>query len=594
MEPEEIAGGRYRVEAVLGQGGTATVYRVQDTVLDVQRAVKILSGSLQVRRALRRRLYAEAKAMARLEHPNILRLYDIGQDGDRDYVVMELAEGGTLGQLLTRQGPIPPYEALQFILQILSALAIAHDHGIVHRDVKPENVLLNQSGTALLADFGIALLAKDTSRATQMGVTMGSLAYMPPEQRLDARSVGTTADVYAVGATLYNLLTDENPIDLFTASESSPRWQDIPDAMLALLRKATQIEPSERYSDAREMAQAVLNLLSQVDIGTPPLRSRPEKASRGVRQVDQTFILPEKKALTSPGKVATDAAIEFLTAIPLNDPTINPTLAPEALLDTPYVASPRPWMIASAILMAGLIIGVSLAVPRLMRAPVQDTPSQASMPTAQPEAAEPGTAMPETVEPGTAEPGTAEPGTEEPETEEPGTAEPETAEPETAEPETAEPGTAAPEAAEPRAAEPEAAKPETAEPETAEPEAAEPETAAVAMTDPTESPETAPSADGLSVAGRWEGSQGGQVFELTLSGSSSQLSGSITVSMGPNTNRTPVRGRLDQERAVLHLTAYDDGTAIAEYELALAEGGQRLLGQATSGGNIKTISLKKK
>lgn len=108
MEPQDISGGRYRIEAVLGQGATATVYRVHDTVLDVPRAVKVLSGSVQVRRALRRRLHAEAKAMARLDHPNILRLYDIGLDGDLDYVVMELADGGTLGQMLERRGPLPP------------------------------------------------------------------------------------------------------------------------------------------------------------------------------------------------------------------------------------------------------------------------------------------------------------------------------------------------------------------------------------------------------------------------------------------------------------------------------------------------------
>ncbi|MFT5682988.1 MAG: serine/threonine protein kinase, partial [Myxococcota bacterium] len=539
MEPQDIAGGRYRVEAVLGRGGTATVYRVQDTILDVPRAVKVLSGSVQVRRALRRRLYAEAKAMARLDHPNILRLYDIGLDGDRDYVVMELAEGGTLGQLLGRKGPLPPYEALQFTLQILSALAVAHDHGIVHRDVKPENVLLNNTGTALLADFGIALLAEDSSRATRVGVTMGSLAYMPPEQRIDARSVGATADVYSVGATLYNLLTDENPIDLFTATESSARWDGIPAPLLALLRKATDINIEDRYSDAREMARAVLALLDDIGVDTPPLRVRQaEPIPSEPIPSDETFLIPEKKlSIDKPSRNATDAAIEFLTAVPTSA-DINPTLAPDDITsERPTPAPLRASLIAAAILAAGVLIAAAIALPGLLKTdgpettPIVDVIPE--MPPVTP------TTLPE--EPIAVE----DPPPEEP-PEEPIVTEPIVTEPIVETP---------PE-------EPVVTKPP--------PEPEEP--VAVVEAPPEDTPSTT-----TGVTGSWAGSFNGRVMDVKLSGSSSQLSGNITVSFGSNSARTPVRGRFDSSSGMLYLTAYDNNEAIAKYELALSEDGRRLL-----------------
>ena len=589
MEPEEIAGGRYRVEAVLGRGGTATVYRVQDTILDVPRAVKILSGSSQVRRALRRRLYAEAKAMARLDHPNILRLYDIGLDGDRDYVVMELAEGGTLGQQLSRQGPLPPYEALQFILQILSALASAHDQGIVHRDVKPENVLLNQSGTALLADFGIALLAKDASRATQMGVTMGSLAYMPPEQRLDARSVTATADVYAVGATLYNLLTDENPIDLFTAAESSPRWSSIPHPLLNLLRKATQIEPEQRYSDAREMARDVLILLDQIEVDMPPLRAK-SRPHQPATQSHETFLMGQGSA-TRPGKDATDAAVQFLTSMPITGET-NPTLAPDgfsaSLADpsppkhAPRTASaphasaersgqPRGLLKHKAALLsliAGMVLaaGGFAAVSTVFNAPTD--PSSTAATPATPASHAVATAIED-----------SSVVVEEPPTpaivEEPPVVEESPTPPVVEEPPT------------PAVVE-EPPVPAVEDPPA--PVVEEPIGDPVASAGP---PESAPSAQGI--AGSWSGSSNGRPATIRLSGSNTQLVGTITVTIGSNEQPTPVQGRLDEDTQMLYLTASEDGQVIAKYALKLTPDGTRLQGDGTrlDNGSKAIVSLRK-
>ena len=198
-----LLGGRFELLRELGVGGTASVWEVEDAELGVRRAVKILNaGRPQRRQALRKRLRAEARAMARLAHPNVLTIYDVASTDELDFVIMDLAEGGSLSEWLERTGPMEPRTALSFTVQVLSALAAAHAAGMVHRDVKPQNVLLNSRGTALLADFGIALLTEDQHRTTRTGVAMGSLSFMPPEQRLDARSVSASADVYATGAML--------------------------------------------------------------------------------------------------------------------------------------------------------------------------------------------------------------------------------------------------------------------------------------------------------------------------------------------------------------------------------------------------------
>ena len=266
----EIAG-RYRLGEVLGTGGTSTVYRATDTALGVERAVKVLRGDGAGIDAQRSRLRGEARAMARVTHPNILRVYDVGTADGQDYFVMDLAEGGSLQDRVDETGPLPPVVACRYALQILGALAAAHDAGVIHRDVKPQNVLLDRDGIALLADFGIALLSDGReSRHTSVGVAMGSMTYMPPEQRLDARGVGVGADIYSTGATVYAVLTGASPVDLFLAQPGSARWDDVPDVLCPLLQRATRLAPAERYPSARHMAAAVLAAMALLPAEPPP------------------------------------------------------------------------------------------------------------------------------------------------------------------------------------------------------------------------------------------------------------------------------------------------------------------------------------
>jgi serine/threonine protein kinase len=170
-----------------------------------------------------------------------------------------------------------PVAAIEAIMQVLLALEHAHEAGVIHRDVKPENILVADPGTYWLCDFGIALITTDHDRLTRTGMAMGSLPYMPPEQRRDPRSVEAAADQYAAGATLFYLLTGDNPVDLYLAPRLSPRWHDIPTALGDVIRIATAARPSDRFPDVASMRRALVRAMERrrssddIDLDTGPL-----------------------------------------------------------------------------------------------------------------------------------------------------------------------------------------------------------------------------------------------------------------------------------------------------------------------------------
>lgn len=266
--------GRYELREPIGKGGMASVFLAFDQELQTHRAIKVVTYESSADDPRRRRLRREARAMAQLCHPHVVQVFDIGSEGPVDYVVMELAPGGSLAEQLERLGPIPIQVAVGWALDVLSALSAAHAAGIVHRDVKPQNVLVDAMGRAMLADFGIALITDDEIRRTRTGVAMGSLAYMPPEQRLDAARVTHLADIYAVGSTLYRLLTHESAVDLFLADEQSPRWEGVPPDLAAVLRKACSDRPEHRYLSAAAFAEA---LAAWAPLGDRPMVTEVKK-----------------------------------------------------------------------------------------------------------------------------------------------------------------------------------------------------------------------------------------------------------------------------------------------------------------------------
>jgi serine/threonine protein kinase len=273
----DLLAGRYRLLDSLGTGGSSAVYRAWDEEEQAFRAVKVLDGAVAHSARVRGRLLQEAEIMARLQHPNVVMVHHAGMDGDRVFLVMELLLGGSLMERIAEDGPLPARMACTVMGGVLSALQCAHDHGVVHRDVKPHNVLLDGKGTPKVTDFGIA--RSDDAALTRTGTVLGTLAFMPPEQKLSARRVDLRSDVYAAGATLYTLLTGRFPHDLYAAqldeSISRELYKDIAEPLALVIRRATAFRLDERYASASAMQAAIAAAVSELpdDPPSPPLVS---------------------------------------------------------------------------------------------------------------------------------------------------------------------------------------------------------------------------------------------------------------------------------------------------------------------------------
>jgi len=264
----EIAG-RYRLEQRLGAGGMSTVYRALDGVLERQVAVKLLAEHLTEDEGFVARFRREALAAAKLVHPNVVQVYDSGHDADahRYFIVMEYVHGPTVGQIMRERGPLPAADAVDIVTQACDGLEYAHRHGVIHRDVKPGNLLMNPDGVVKLADFGIAKAAED-SRITQIGSVVGTAAYLSPE-RARGDEATASADVYSLGVVTYQLLAGKLPFESGSLTELALRQQegdpqpldqlnpDVPPALARAVTTSLAPEPSRRYGSAAEMREGI-------------------------------------------------------------------------------------------------------------------------------------------------------------------------------------------------------------------------------------------------------------------------------------------------------------------------------------------------
>ncbi len=352
--------GKYRVTGVLGRGGGGDVYAAEDSLIKRHVAIKMLPPELATDAALLSRFMSEAQAAGRLNHPNVVTIYEITDIGGSYALVMELVSGGSVQDYLVRKGSPGWRAATRSIGEACKALIAAHDAGLIHRDIKPANLLLTNEGHVKVADFGLAKLdASDSTMHTQAGVILGTPAFMSPEQcrgdKIDART-----DIYSLGCTYYAMLTGKPPYEAASSMQvmfahcSSPipnprdLKADTPPECSQILTKALAKDVNERYANAREMFNDLRAVLGGTTISSPNTSSM---GSHSPIAISEPISIPEHE-------------------LPQGAVTLMPTIAPRQK----NLLQRKPWLVAVAGL-AGLVLLVILIpfmIPAKHPAVVQD------------------------------------------------------------------------------------------------------------------------------------------------------------------------------------------------------------------------------
>jgi serine/threonine protein kinase/beta-lactam-binding protein with PASTA domain len=347
--------GRYQVRSRIARGGMATVYLATDLRLERRVAIKIMHGHLSDDSKFKERFIQEARSAARLAHPNVVNVFDQGQDSDMAYLVMEYLPGITLRDLLQEHGRLTTDQTLDILEAVLSGLSAAHKAGIVHRDLKPENVLLADDGRIKIGDFG---LARAASANTATGAALlGTIAYLSPE--LVTRGVADTrSDIYAVGIMTYEMLTGEQPfkgeqpmqIAYQHANDSVPTPSDknsrIPVELDELVLWATAREPDERPRDAKAMLDEVMSTQTALQSAEPQTAALPTQRTRVLQSLQQTRVMP--RGTTGETQVLTPLARR--QAPPMADSV-------EALSVRAKRRRGRGWWLFAAVLVIAALVG---------------------------------------------------------------------------------------------------------------------------------------------------------------------------------------------------------------------------------------------
>jgi DNA-binding beta-propeller fold protein YncE/tRNA A-37 threonylcarbamoyl transferase component Bud32 len=297
--PESLAPGTtfagHRIEEVIGSGGMGVVYRVRHLALDRERALKVVAPKLSADKRFRERFKRESRLAAQVEHPNVIPVHHAGEEGGQLYLAMRLVDGADLRSIVEASGPLDPARAVRVLAGIAAALDAAHARGLIHRDVKPANVLVERDGDAervFLTDFGISRLAASEESLTTTGEFFGSVDYVAPEQ-IEGDPVDGRTDVYALGGVLHFLLTEQPPFPRDTelaklfahANAPPPRPSEVrpglPPAIDDVVAKAMAKRPEERYESARELAAAAATSLGEPPPALPTRVAPPTPSSTG-------------------------------------------------------------------------------------------------------------------------------------------------------------------------------------------------------------------------------------------------------------------------------------------------------------------------
>jgi serine/threonine-protein kinase len=300
--------------ATIGRGGMATVELAHDDQLDRKVAIKRLSPALTGDEVFRERFVREARMAAALSHPNIVAVYDVGEDEGIPYIVMEYVEGETLGELMSSKGPLDPDRTVDLILQVCAGLEHAHAAGLVHRDIKPQNLLLRPDDTVKIADFGIARPLDSKTELTQIGTVLGTAAYLAPEQALGAPVTGA-ADLYSLGAVTYEALSGRPPYEFDSLVELTVKQREGPPPPIdgvgpelqAVVLRCLAVEPVDRPRSAAALAHELAQ-------ASPEPPTQPLPAAEGT-EATQVMSPPTGRSVYVSYRQLLVAAVLGLTAL---------------------------------------------------------------------------------------------------------------------------------------------------------------------------------------------------------------------------------------------------------------------------------------
>jgi serine/threonine protein kinase/putative intracellular protease/amidase len=391
---------RYRVLGLLGAGGMGAVYKAEHRLMERMVALKVINPTLVSSPAALERFEREVKAAAKLSHANIVTAHDAEQAGNLHFLVMEFVEGVSLDRWLAKTGPLPPQQAANLIRQAAQGLQHAHEKGMIHRDIKPHNLMVTRGGVLKILDFGLARLASqawqstadgDTADrpadATRAGAVLGTPDYIAPEQAVDAHVADIRADIYSLGCTLYFLLTGEPPfaggttLDKLRAHKSlvpTPirlRRPDVPEELAAILDKMLAKDPAGRYSTPQEVAEALKPLARSRSLAAAPVVARPPSVPAPTVAADDA----PAASLAGENQVP-DLKLPELDRLPALQPAGSSPRAKKPGPRSTDQVSPLLWIAAGGTSVAVLVAlaWVVLWGPQFRRREVVDRPQQTS------------------------------------------------------------------------------------------------------------------------------------------------------------------------------------------------------------------------